>query len=225
MSRVLVVDWNWDGAQRELQRDLDLDRSNANIFRNAAYLYRTLGRYDLAESAAQSAVDRDPLNYYNYCRLGEAKASVRKYPEAEAGFRHALALQASADGLHADLAGSLLDQGKPDEALAELHRETDPAIKALNLPIAFYLTRRKDDAERALTYAQGVYGATAPGAIANIYAVRHDLDRAFLWWNRALRTHSRGMPPDISTPYEARCPELATNPRWIAMFRKLKLTG
>ena len=101
MGRVHLLDYNWRGAEHELGRALELDPANADVARNAYYLSLTLGHLDDALRHANAATKLDPLNYYNYFRLGDAEFYAGKLAEADASLRKAFELQPDAEQLHA----------------------------------------------------------------------------------------------------------------------------
>jgi TolB-like protein len=224
-GRVLeALDWNWAGAEREIGRSLELDSTNPDVLRNAAYLSVSQGRFDEAQRRIKASTELDPLSFYNYMRLGNAEYLSGKPEQAEANFRTAVALQPNADELHSDLALALLAQGKRDAALAEVIQESDPGFKTLTLPIVLGALGRVPEAERALAEAEAKYGEAFPYFIGIIYAARGDLTHAFEWWDRAFKKHD----PDLgyfakAAPAQAQVPQLAADSRYKALLRKLNL--
>jgi TolB-like protein/Tfp pilus assembly protein PilF len=223
MARVLTIDWNWQGAQRETDRALELDPASADVARNAFYLSLQLGRFDEGIEHAKKATVIDPVNYYNYMRLGDAEYYGGKLAESEADYRKAVELQPNADGLHSSLALVLLAEGKHDAALAEVSRVADDTERELTLPRVLYGVGRKEDADRALAIADSKYSAKWPFEIGVLYASRKDFDRAFLWWDRAYREHSGSLVILKLAPLDSGAKELSSDPRFKALLRKTNL--
>jgi tetratricopeptide (TPR) repeat protein len=200
-----------------------LDPANADVARNAYYLSLTLGRLDEALRHAKAATELDPLNYNNYFRLGGAEFYAGNLAEAEASFRKALELRPDADGLHASIASVLLARGQRDAALAELEREPTALIRELNRPIFLESAGRKSEADRALALAETKYGKASPYSIGELYAARDNLDRAFAWWDRAYRAHDGGLGDIKMAPMDTMSKQLASDPRFKALLRKMNL--
>jgi TolB-like protein len=223
MARVLTIDWNWQGAQRETDRALELDPASADVARNAVYLSVQLGHFDEGIEHAKKATVIDPVNYYNYMRLGDAEYYAGKLAESEADYRKAVELQPNADGLHSSLALALLAEGKHDAALAEVGRVADDTERELTLPRVLYGVGRKEDADRALAIADSKYSAKWPFEIGVLYASRKDFDRAFLLWDRAYREHSGSLVILKLAPLDTGATELLSDPRFKVLLRKMNL--
>jgi len=91
--------------------------------------------------------------------------SQRRWPEAEAALRSALALDPSPAPAHLLLAETLLQSGKPAEAAREARRALDGApddvASRLTLARAWLEQKRFDDAAREIERAQEIDGASA----------------------------------------------------------------
>ena len=83
-------DWDWAGAEAEVQQLLALDSGNADALYSAGILNRSLGRFDEAISLYQQAIARDPLNPSLQNNLGLALYHAGRWPEAEAQLRKLL---------------------------------------------------------------------------------------------------------------------------------------
>ena len=62
-------DWDWAGAEVEVQQVLTLDPGNADALYSAGILARTLGRFDEAISLYRRALARDPLECCRYTTI------------------------------------------------------------------------------------------------------------------------------------------------------------
>lgn len=95
---------------------------------------------------------------------------------------------------------ALLAQGKVDEALVEVDRESEPIYRTLARPIMLNALGRSTEAEQALAETVAKYGKGFPCSIGIIYAERLDLTRAFEWRQMAIQNHD----PDaayLQSPY------------------------
>jgi len=60
-SKMLFYDWDWAGAEREIQRGLELDTHDAELHNLYSHLLAYTGRFDQSIAEARRAADLDPL--------------------------------------------------------------------------------------------------------------------------------------------------------------------
>jgi TolB-like protein len=60
-SKMLFYDWNWTGAEREIQRGLELDPHSAQLHALYSHLLSYTGRFDQSIAEARRAEELDPL--------------------------------------------------------------------------------------------------------------------------------------------------------------------
>jgi TolB-like protein/DNA-binding winged helix-turn-helix (wHTH) protein len=60
-SKMLFYDWDWPGAEREIQRGLELDTNYAELHNLYSHLLAYTGRFDQSIAEARQAADLDPL--------------------------------------------------------------------------------------------------------------------------------------------------------------------
>ena len=99
-------------------------------------------------------------------------------------FRKALALAPSSCGLTV-LGTALLQQGKPEAALAMVQQEVDEGFRLLYLPIMLQANGRKAEADEALKAQIARWADTGAYFVAMTYAYRGDHDLALQWLERA----------------------------------------
>jgi TolB-like protein/Tfp pilus assembly protein PilF len=214
------VDWDWDRAESELGTAIELDPGNAIAMRIGAYVAIARGQSDAAVQLAQRAIARDPLDYWNYFALGAAHYSKGQMDAAEADYRKALELNATADGLHYFLALTYLAQGEPDAALAESKRESVDAYRQILQALALDQLGRRREADRFLGVAEQKYAQRYGYQIGLVHASRHELDQAFAWIDRAYGQHYLGPLFMRNDPLQK---NLQGDPRFTAFLQKMKL--
>jgi TolB-like protein/Tfp pilus assembly protein PilF len=219
MGRIFFMEWNWDGAEAEFKRALELDPGNAVAMRWKSHLARVNHQVDQALKLAQEAVSHDPLDSWNFFAVGAAQRAAGRYPEAEAAYRTALELNPTGAALHALLGDVLRAKGKPAAALEETERETDDLWRESFLPFALEALGRKSDADKALANFEEKYGEQHPFPIAAFYACRKDADRAFAWLDRSLGQHD----VDPISSRGACFKNLESDPRYKAFLREMNL--
>jgi len=182
-------DWNWNGAEAEYRRALELDPGNPDTLRQYATLAWSIGRPRQAMDLAQKAVHLDPLGSWNYNALALAQNQAGRIEDSILTWRKAIDLDPTVGLYIALLANAYLADGKPNEALATIETEPVDQQKQMNLPFIYEALGRKDDATRAIVSFETRYGALDPLSLGQFYACRHDVDRAIGHLKRAVDMH------------------------------------
>jgi TolB-like protein/DNA-binding winged helix-turn-helix (wHTH) protein/Tfp pilus assembly protein PilF len=200
-------DGNLPGAEAEFNRAIEVAPERDDALRSYAWLLVDAGRFNQALRLAQRAVDRDPLNAWNYVALGDSYWRSGRISEAEMAYQKAVQLNPTTVSLHALYANVLLSAHKPVAAVAEAEREPDPQYRQLTLPIALDAAGRKADADREVAAYESMHSEDDPGEIAVFYACRNDADQAIEWLGKFAAKHMG---------------EFATLPNRIACFRNIE---
>jgi adenylate cyclase len=190
MGRVLgELDWNWTAADVELQKAVVLDPNNVLALGISASYALFRGRLDDALSLAKRAVALDAVSTDAIGGLGDVYLTSGRIADAIAAYRKETELNATHIGVHAALGLALLANANPAAALTQMQQETDEATRQYGLAMAFDALGRHSDADRALAVLETGFATTSAGSIASIYACRKQPDKAFTWFDRALRQH------------------------------------
>jgi TolB-like protein/tetratricopeptide (TPR) repeat protein len=222
MAQILHdLDYDFEGARAEINQALALDPGSSGAFRVAADQALTEGRLEEAGQLARRAVILDPLAVGNYRALGDAALLSRRLTEAEAAWRKALELNAAAEGIHYRLGAMLVLRGEPTAALAEMERNPDEPWRIAGLPLALDALGRRSEADRALAVALEKLAVNGPYQIAVIYAHRNDVDRAFVWLDRAYQERDGAL--SLYVKDDPMLSNLRHDPRYGALLRKMKL--
>jgi TolB-like protein/tetratricopeptide (TPR) repeat protein len=215
-----LVDWQWDKAEEAIKKALALDPGNPLAQHFASFLALDRGQIDEARRDAETALVRDPLNFFIYDNLVGINIAEERYTEAEAYFRKGLELNPAQDGIHGSLALFKSQQGDLAGALMENDKVSDEQGRLFSR--VYFLEkggrRAEADADFA-TYIQK-YAATSPFLTASAYARRGNADRAFEWLDRAYQEHDDALA-GLKVSYGFR--NLHADPRYKAMLRKMKL--
>ena len=145
-----TLDWDWAGADKELQRALELSPMNARILRSAADIPLVRGEFDKAVPFYLRSKTQDPLDDVTFAELAWLYYFMGQLADAEATYRQALDLnQASAGsvaGVHWELALVLLARGEKIGALTEMQREHS-ALANQGFAIIYHAMGRKSDSD------------------------------------------------------------------------------
>jgi len=186
-----LFDWDWPAAERESLRAVQLNPGYAFGRSRFALLLSGMGRHEEAIAEAQRAHELDPLNLLTYTVVGDTLFYARRFDRSVASYRKCLELDPTFAAAHTDLARSLEQLGRADEAIKEFVRGTagpDGLPRpSSGLAILYARAGQLDDARATLEEVQALAGKqfVSPYGIASYYAVIGDNDRALDWLERA----------------------------------------
>jgi len=188
-------------AKKEFERAISLDSSNAAAYAGLADVIHLLGDGGLAgawdewmrqsKEFALRALELDPSLADAHVSLGSILFHEYDYVGAEREIQIALSLSPSNFLAHWQYVSVLMDEGRTDEAIRELHlaEESDPHSPGPLAHHAFLLTqmRRLDEAWVALERwrALGTFRSAYQEALARYYGARSEFARAFDELDRA----------------------------------------
>jgi serine/threonine protein kinase/Tfp pilus assembly protein PilF len=221
----LVRHWyefDWAGAEASYARALELAPGSADAVQAAGMLEFCLGRYDRALEFMRRAIDADPLSMIGPSYVARILHSAGRLVEAEAEFRAILSRSTSSTREHAVLALVLVDQNRAQEALAEANAESSDWAKLWALSIVYWSLGKHAESDEALATLEETHGDTCAFQVAQIHAVRGEIDAAFEWLGRAYEARDAGV---ALAKVSASLRPLHGDPRWAEFMRKMGLAG
>jgi len=111
------------GANKIAKGVVAASSSDATVDNHAGNIAQTAGDDATAQHDYQLGEAADPRNGWNYVALGQLYARQKKYSQADAQLRAALALVPDTQFLHYDLGVVELNEHLPDAALADFNAE------------------------------------------------------------------------------------------------------
>ena len=214
------MDFDRDGAARELDAAERLGPANSTIARQRSRLYFCEGDIPRALAAARRGVQLDPVSGHAYWVLGWVESVAGDNVASERDLRRALELVPGAAEWHTSLARTLLSAGRPADALAEIEREPERMFGETLRPIALDALGRHAEADAALARAVHDFGDAAPDFIARVYGSRGDVDATLSWVERAYRVRAGAA---LYYKVDPAMDPVRKDPRYVALIRKLKL--
>jgi adenylate cyclase len=218
-------DWNFDGAEREYRRAIELNPNDAEAIAYLALLLAIRGRRDEAVVFTERAAALDPVSWVFGTRNARVYLILHRYEDAIREARRTLEIYPGSSLAHRWLGDALLAQEKAEEALATYRRglATAPGYVRLRNGEARALAAlgRPDEARRiaeALEEEAERHYVRAE-EIAGIWAALGNRDRAFRWLDRAYEERSAGMPFLAYPMYDP----LRSDPRFAVLERKIGL--
>jgi TolB-like protein/Tfp pilus assembly protein PilF len=218
----IVYDWDWAGADRELQQAFALGPRDIDGLEAAASLAAARGHWDEARQLATEAIALDPLNADTHGTLGFlVYLRSGRLTEAEESLRRALQSAPGYGSGHYWLGVVLMLQGHDETALAEFGKETPGDGRLVGSAMAYFATGRKAESDAQLAAAIRENETDWPSGIARVYAFRGEKDRAFEWLNRAYELRDEDLYFMKSDPL---LKNLENDPRYKALLRKMNLS-
>jgi len=192
----MSCDWDWAGAQRELELALAINPACAEAHHMMAHLLETLGRFDAALAAMDKALELEPVAPGLHSCLAHILYFARRYEATIRQCRATLEIAPGFAGLYGWLGIADVLRGRTGEGLAALgeglrQRPGDPRLMSL-LATAHALAgdlaaARRGVAELEETARQRYVD---PHLQAWPRVALGDVDDAFAWLRRAHQEHS-----------------------------------
>jgi tetratricopeptide (TPR) repeat protein len=167
----------------------------------------------------REAQANDPLNAIAFSDEGTAQFDAGRFPQAEAAYRHALALAPNQLRTRAFLGGLLSAMGKYDEAASELRKlPADHLFGLISKAIMFDKQGNRAASDAALARARQLNGEDANYQYAEIYAERGEKEQALAALERAWSFRDPGL---ASMKGDWWLRPLRADPRFTALLRKM----
>ncbi len=215
-----AYDWDWVGADASSRRALELEPGNGAVILGAARVASGLGRLDEALALTRRAATSDPLNVTIHYRLARYAYFLGRLDEAVASFKKVLELNPEYPAAHQDLSLVYLAQSRPEAALAEMQQEKRDLWRRYGFSLLYSALGRQKEADATLSEFVRHYQDKAAYQIAEVYASRGEVDRAFEWLERAYAQRDSGLSQLKGNP---RFKRLESDPRYAALLEKMHL--
>jgi len=213
-------DWDWPAAQASFQRALELAPGDAHALRSAAGLMRILGRLDEALELISKAIALDPLSARTHRQAAMNYLMAERLDDAAASFQLALDLNPSGGLHHAFLAITRLLQERPDEGLILAQSESHDVFRNVAFAMIHHTLGHPVESEAALQALIDGFGWTAAYQVAEVYAYRNEVEKAFEWLERAYAQRDPGV---VYTSTDKLLRPLHGDARWQPFLQRLHL--
>ena len=191
--------WDWEGAERDYKRALELDPSSSLTHGMYAFWMTVMGRHEEAISLARRALQLDPSSLQKRSQLANAFFYARRYDEAAEQHQRILEIDPTNAAAYGGLVGYYLATDSYQEAVAARQKQmsllgrSEEQIAALS---EAYSTSGKVGYWRwQLDYrteqAQQEY--VPPTRFARSYGELGEKDQAFEWLEKAYEERLGGL--------------------------------
>ncbi len=213
--------WDWEGAEADLRRALELSPGDAMVLRHhGRHVLAAQGRLEEGIAELKRSTELDPLYASAWVSLGGVSKIV-DLRLARAALERALQIAPENPLANFHLVTVLLLEGRADEARAAAERIRDDDFWHL---VAVALTEHSlghaAGGRRALEELTRLHGETGAYQIAFVHAWRGEPERAFEWLERAYAQHDLGLGELLTEPLLR---PLRGDPRFDALLRKVGL--
>jgi TolB-like protein/Tfp pilus assembly protein PilF len=184
--------WDWDGAEREYKRAIELNPGYATAHHWYAWHLLVLGHNEEGIFELRRAENLDPLSLIISADIADALCIARLFDESIQQSRKTLEMDASFSVAHYELGQAFEQMRRHDEAIAEFQKAIElsghRAVFDSNLAYAFAVSGRRQAAMeivRDLEARHDQKNSSADANIALIYVGLGDNDEAMIWLNKA----------------------------------------
>jgi TolB-like protein/DNA-binding winged helix-turn-helix (wHTH) protein/Tfp pilus assembly protein PilF len=217
-------DWDWQGAEAEYKRAVELNPNLAGSYVGYAYFLQAMGRHQEALASVRRAVELDPLSASNITDEGRILYRARQYESAIARYQRALELDPGYVPALSRMAEAYEEWGKYDQALAAVEKfqqaAADPRDIRRPLGRLYARTGRRREAlqiTRAIEADPNTSGSAF--ALVVIYSALGDRDRAIAALEEGVQT--RSLLPFVFV--DPQLDSLRSDPRFQQLLRRANL--
>jgi serine/threonine-protein kinase len=226
---LFIFDWNWDEAEREFRRAIDLDPRYAPAHQWYAFMLAAKGALDEALVESHTAVELDPASTSARRSLGTCYYYARRWDQAVYHFERGITMNPNAEETYRMWGLTLAVAGRLDDAIAMLE-ETASMPEAgtyTQASFGYALGRAGRVAEARAIHdtllarvANGEY--VSPVAFATIAIGLGDIEQAIDWAERAFEDRRGwlvylGVNPVVDP--------MRGHPRFEALVRRVRIGG
>ncbi|MFL6375778.1 MAG: tetratricopeptide repeat protein [Pyrinomonadaceae bacterium] len=221
---IFWYDWDWNAAERQFKRALELDPNSAEAHLAYAHLLSNIGRSDEALAEAKKAIDLDPQNLRTAVLEGQFLMHGGKLDEAIDKLRKVADSDPSYWFPHSFLASAYIEKGMLPEAIAEGRKATQLSPNQTIGPTfeAFALAKSGDQAEArarlALLIDLSAKRFVPPYHIALVYCGLRQNDDALQWLQRGYEARD---PKMVFLKIEPKWAGLRSDPRFQELIKRM----
>lgn len=128
----VYYEWDWQGAEVEFRRALELLPSHADLHHRYSRYLSTLGRHDEALAELRRAHELDPLSHLLHANLAMIYYFARRYDDAIEQLQRTLELDPKFPTAHWGLGLSYQQKGMMNESLRALEKARELSPRSVN---------------------------------------------------------------------------------------------
>ena len=219
-------DWDWEAAEREFKRAIELNPSYAPAHQFYADFLKSQGRFDDALAEMGHAQALDPLSLAINTGVGHVLYLSRQYDRAIEQYQKAIKLNPEFVQARLWFGRPFLQKKMYKEAIAELNHAVslsgESTISLAMLGHAYAALGNKKEAEKI---SEKLRERSKHQYIPSYWTAMlrigfGDKDESFIWLERAFQERSSWL---VWAGVEPRFDTLRSDPRWASLMAKMKL--
>ena len=222
-----LMDWDWDGGERELQKSIQLDHHDPIGHIAYGVQLACRGMLDRAVSEVERGLEMDPAALFPNFVLAWLYGVCGRFDEAIS--LHRLVAQIAPDyGLpHLGLALAYAGRGMFTDAIAHLTNASQmkcPSLLHGHLGYCYAMAGRRDEALREISALKARSGSqyVSPVSFAAIYCGLGDREQALTYLEQALEGRDTSLPVKLLNPeFES----LRGEPRFQSLRQRIGLAA
>lgn len=195
-----VFDWDWEGAEREFKRAIELNPDDANAHHWYGYYLLVMGRPTAAIAEYRRAESLDPLSLIISTDLAqEGLAGAGLYDQAMEQCQKALEMDPNFAEAHICMMNSYKQRGLYKEAIKEIQEairlSKDNLAYIAALGVLYAAADRRFEAVNILNdlKARSKHGYVPSGVFFWLCAALGEKDHAMAWLDKAYEEHDSAM--------------------------------
>ncbi|HSF14507.1 MAG TPA: protein kinase [Vicinamibacteria bacterium] len=209
----------WDEAERDFRRALELAPSSAEAHHWYADYLTAVGRHEEAIDHARLAEERSPLTPIMSRDVAWAYFYARRYEDAIRQLGMTLAQDPDFTPARTLLGRAYVAVGRSDEGIEELRAAGEPYLAMLAQAQA--LTGRREEAQQLLSeiLARPTLSPVLPYEVAAVYVALGERDEAIAWLRRAIEARDATITNLKTDPT---LDGLREDPRYAGLLQELR---
>lgn len=227
-SMALWFEWDWDAAEKSLDRVLALNPGDAFSHGNYGWFLLSRRRFDESIREVKKALSLDPLMPLYYAWSVGLHTATGRYDEAIQEFAKAMEIDPKLGLAYFHAGCAYLQKGEFDTAIEALEKSKEfgvyPGWPETMMTLLYLRKGEKEKAVRTYQEQLAQIEKTAPSFVTLAWqaAALGDIDQAFKFFDKAYETR------DILMPYihvytDVFAPVLQRDPRFNDLLVKMKL--
>jgi tetratricopeptide (TPR) repeat protein len=223
LASIYHNEWNWQGAEREFKRAIELNPSYATAHHWYSIYLATAGRFDEAVREANKAAELDPLSLIISASLGDRLNEARRYEDAASQCRKTLDMDPNFGLGYLCIGISYVNEGHFEKGIPELQKgiELLPGSPYFmgQLGIAYALSGDRARAQEVLRKLKNLSQARLPNySIAVVYAGLADKEQTIFWLKKGYEERDEDM---IYMKIEPVLDPIRPDPRFRDLIRRV----
>ncbi len=222
----LFYDWDWQGAEREFRRAIEINPSYADAHQMYSFYLSATGRFDEALAEMRRAQELDPLSLEKIAGAGDILRYQRQYDQAIEQYQKALEMDSNSGFAHWAMGNAYVNKGMYQEAIAEYQKAIplsgDSPDEPASLGYAYALSGRRQEALQIIDDLkwQSKRSYISPTLIAIVYTGLGEKEQAFKWLDKAYNGQDSNL---VYLKVDPMFDNLRSDPRYADLLRRVGL--